>query len=120
MQEDWLLDETRPLNAIQAKLEIDATSRFQTSAQEYPLAAAIRDVRIHDVKRLFGSAKIRLDALFVTVPAVGAKVTDLYSPQTFRFDGVHDGDRLPIEQTMLLYLGQPTYFLDISIAASGD
>ena len=44
-----------------------------------------------------------------------------YQPTTFRFAGVQDGDRLPIDVPgLLVFYGQPAHFLDISILVSRD
>ncbi|WP_448625285.1 hypothetical protein [Geodermatophilus sp. URMC 64] len=115
---DWLIDETETLSRVQEQFEISTTAGFE-GVSATPISVTIRDVTIHDTRRLFGAADIRLDAICVTVPSDG--VPDLYSPTTFRFSGVRDHEQLPIDKEakgMLLYSGYPAYFLDVTIAAS--
>lgn len=119
----WLLDESRPLDgAAQATIAsslkfANRTVRGNRSAQ--PLAVRINDVVVHDTKKWFGGADIRIDAIAVT--GAGTDPASFYQPTTFRFPGVRDGDRLPIESPGLIFFyGQPAHFLDIFIVVSRD
>jgi hypothetical protein len=116
---DWLVDETQELSSTQEVLEVRETADFEEESP-VPLGVAIRDVTIHNTRKRFGSADVRLDAVFVSVPA-DPLASNLYAPITFRFSGIRDGERLPIDEKargLLLYLGRPALFLDIAIAAS--
>lgn len=83
-----------------------------------PLAVALRHVTILDTGKWFGGAKVRLDAL--VVHGNSEEGATFYSPRTFTFDRVADGDRLPIDESvgMLLFAGHPRHFLDIFLTAS--
>ncbi len=87
-------------------------------AVEPPLAVALRELTILDTGRWFGGAKVRIDALIVH--GNNDEGATFYSPRTFEFDRVSDGDRLPIDPTvgMLLFAGHPRYFLDVFLMAS--
>jgi hypothetical protein len=114
---DWSIDETTPLSAREAEQAALEPLAFDAETRLAPLGVVLHDVTIHDVKRLFGSANVRIDAIAVTVPAVDGS-SELYQPKTFTFPAVSKGARLPIDAGLLLYLGQPQYFLDLSITAS--
>ncbi len=88
------------------------------------LAIRLNDVVIHDVRKWFGGADIRLDAIVVDGGGGvdgGGDDRMFYQPSTARFPGVKDGDRLPIyEPGLLVFFGQPRHFLDLSIMVSRD
>lgn len=84
------------------------------------LALTLHDLVIHDVKKWFGAADLRLDALVVHGPGTEADPR-CYQPKTFRFTGVKDGQRIGIDTGgLLLFYGQPRGFLAVSIAVSRD
>ena len=86
-----------------------------------PLAIMLHDIVIHDTKKWFGGADIRLDALVVNGHGTVDDPESFYSPQTFRFQDVRDGERLSTgEAGLLAFLGRPSYFLDVFITASRD
>ncbi|GAO36945.1 hypothetical protein SCT_2360 [Sulfuricella sp. T08] len=119
----WLLDETE---AIDSATVASITTTLQSIGKGVrggkggmSLAMRMNDVIIHDAKKWFGGADIRVDAIVVTgAPPEGE---GFYQPTTFRFTGVHDGDRLPIEAPGLVFFyGKPSHFLDVSIIVSRD
>jgi hypothetical protein len=84
-----------------------------------PLAVTLHDVVIHDVRKWFGGADLRLDAL--VVHGATHSSGSIYQAGTFRFPRVRDGESLPIDAGgLLLFLGRPTYFLDIFVVVSRD
>lgn len=86
-----------------------------------PLALTLHDIVIHDTKKWFGDADIRLDALVVNGHGTIDDPESFYSPQTFRFPGVRDEEQLPTgESGLLAFLGRPSYFLDLFITVSRD
>jgi hypothetical protein len=114
MPDNWLIDESRPLSIEDAWEAVRADLGFEGVAQRPPLAVVIRDVTIHNTKKLFGAAEVRLDALFVT-----AAEDQIYQPGTFSFPGIRDRDELPIDEGgLLLYFGSPRYFIDMALIAS--
>jgi hypothetical protein len=119
----WLVDESKPLDDA-AKASIQAALRFAGRETRGPrggaaLAVRLNDVVIHDVKKWFGGADIRIDVMAVTGPSEAS--VPAYQPTTFRFPGVRDGDRLPIESPgLIVYYGHSLHFLDMSIVVSRD
>ena len=112
---DWWIDESRALSTEEAWEATQAAYGFEEARGKAPLAVLLRDATIHETKKWFGGADIRLDALFVTATAED----QIYRPLTFPFTGIRDHDDLPIgEAGLLLYLGRPRYFLDMSLIAS--
>jgi hypothetical protein len=86
-----------------------------------PLALSIHDIVIHDNKKWFGEADVRIDALVVQGHGSTKDPRSFYMPQTFRFPGVRDGEQLPTgESGLLLFYGRPAYFLDLFITVSRD
>jgi hypothetical protein len=86
-----------------------------------PLALSIHDIVIHDNKKWFGGADVRIDALVVQGHGSTKDPRSFYMPQTFRFPGVRDGEQLPTgESGLLLFYGRPAYFLDVFITVSRD
>ena len=113
----WLIDERADLTERDLAPEVVVTrSALRTRAARPNLAVRLNDVVVHDAKKWFGGADIRLDAIVVT-----GDDDACYRPQTARFPGVKDGDRLPIfEPGLLVYLGRPRHFIDIAITVSRD
>lgn len=111
---DWWLDESRGLSTEEAWDETHRSHGYE-DAGKAPVAVLLRHAAIHDTKKWFGGADVRLDALFVTAAAE----EQIYQPGTFPFSGVRDHDALPIgDGGLLLYLGGPRFFLDMSLIAS--
>jgi hypothetical protein len=120
----WLLEEGAPL-------EPEAEGRLAQQLRPVrggidrltapPLAMAIHDVVIHDNKKWFGGADLRIDALVVQGHGSTKDPRSFYMPQTFRFPGVRDGEQLPTgEGGLLVFYGRPAYFLDLFITVSRD
>src|SRR5713226_6533018 len=98
MQHIWLIDETKPLNdAARRQMERELPKDHKGTmrgAQTAPnLAIRIQDMIIHDTKKWFGDADIRLDALVIHGIGTKENPETFYMPQTFRFPRVRDGDR---------------------------
>lgn len=116
MGDEWLLDESRTLTAAEA-LEATQQELGFDRATEPAINVALFDVTIHDTKKWFGRAQVRIDALVIT-PAPAED--QLYQANTFTFPGVRDGQALPIDRaaSLGLYTGWPQYLLDVAIIAS--
>jgi hypothetical protein len=106
----WLLAESKALDD-EAQASIETALKFanrttRSIGSTLALALRMNDVVIHDTKKWFGGADIRIDAIAVT--GAGQPSASFYQPTTFRFPSVHDGDRLPIESPGLIFFyGQP-------------
>lgn len=123
----WLVEELTPIDPTDETV-VDA-SRYAaqqrggvaTATPEPPIGIRVQDVVIHDNRKWFGEADIRLDALVVSGKDMVAAPDAFYVPQTFRFRRVADGDRLPTgEAGLLVFMGRPAYFLDLFISVSRD
>jgi hypothetical protein len=120
-QVEWAIDETGSASPPDSALVQEVRRSSVRRAGKSPrLAVRILEIIVHNNRRLFGEAAVRIDALVVHGAASG-KLADSYAPGTFRFDRVADGDHLPIgESGLLVFLGRPRYFLDLFIAVSRD
>lgn len=114
----WLIDETSPLT----EKELCNIGKQDRSAQNtYQLAVTLKDIIIHDNKKWFGEADIRLDALVITGYGQKDDPLSFYMPETVVFPRVKDGDPLPIgEGGLLIFYGTAQHFLDIRILLSRD
>jgi len=56
----------------------------------------------------FGEAEIRIDTLIVHSRDKATALDTFYTPHTFRFDRVADGDRLSTGDGLLTFVGQPS------------
>lgn len=119
---DWLIDETLPIEAEdEAQLARQLGPRRGARKAEPNLALSLHDVVIHDNRKWFGEADIRLDMLVTTGRRVGEKDPSFFVPQTFPFPRVKDGEGLPIGPGGLIgFYGAPAHFLDLSIIVSRD
>jgi hypothetical protein len=79
------------------------------------LALRLKEIVVHS-NRALRTATVRIDSLIVTRATQAA---DPYRASTHRFDGVRDGDRLPMDN-LLLYEGPVGGFLDVAIWVSRD
>ena len=118
----WLLEETAQIDQDDADV-LDKRLRRGSDMVKHlaapPLAITLHDIVIHDTRKWFGDADIRLDALVVNGHGTIDDPESFYSPQTFRFPGVRDEEQLPTgESGLLAFLGRPSYFLDLFITAS--
>jgi hypothetical protein len=119
---EWAIDEigSDPRSDSILVQEVRRSS-VRRGGPSHRVGVRILDVVVHNNRRLFGEAAVRIDALVVHGGTTGGKLADLYAPGTFRFDRVADGDRLPIgESGLLVFLGRPRFFLDVFIAVSRD
>jgi hypothetical protein len=121
----WLFEEIRPLDdADLRELERELPTRHggvTRSAEGVPnIAIRLKDLTIHDNKKWFGGANIRVDALIVH-GNVDTEGDSFYMPGTFRFPGVASGEKLPTgENGLLIFFGKPQYFIDIFLLVSRD
>lgn len=126
MENIWLIEETRPPDQVvfremAHKLKTGRESATRGALDTPLIAVRIQDLIIHDNKKWFGEADIRLDALVVHGNGKTNEPESFYMPQTFRFPRVTDGDRLPTGDTgLLIFYGKPLYFLDVFITVSRD
>jgi hypothetical protein len=122
----WLIDESAPLGeAALRKLERELPRDRQgvlKGAQQVPnLAVRLGDLIIHDNQKWWpGEAEIRVDALVVHGNGTPGKTETFYQPRTFRFPRVKNGDRLPTGDGLLIFYGQPLFFLDVFLTVSRD
>ena len=115
----WLIDETRPPDP--ETLQESARKMTTVRGPRAALAVRINDVVIHDTRKWFGGANIRLDAIVVHGGIEPSGANGFYTPTTFRFPAVRDGERLAIEDPgLLVFYGRPAHFVDLSILASRD
>jgi hypothetical protein len=120
---NWLIDERKTPSAVHLE-EIDrelADIGASRGGSEVPaLAVLLHDVVIHDNKKWFGEADVRLDTLVITgCGQAGDSSSSFYMPKTTSFVRVGDEDRLPIGGGgLLVYYGQALHFLDILIMVS--
>ncbi|MEC4815738.1 MAG: hypothetical protein SAK29_21050 [Scytonema sp. PMC 1069.18] len=128
-QQEWLIDEAVIPDAIafediEREVNPDEGTRGVESAtqpQAINLAVRLQDIMIWDTKQWFGDAEMRLDALVVHGYTKEGETANVYMPQTFRFPGVKNRDRLPTgENGLLIFYGKALYFLDLFITVSRD
>lgn len=127
-QQEWLIDEAVPPDAVaieQIERELNSSQRGARESFSQPqaenFAIRLQDIMIWDTKKWFGDADIRLDALVVHGNVKGSDATSAYVPQTFRFPGIKNQDRLPTgENGLLIFYGNALHFLDIFITVSRD
>jgi hypothetical protein len=121
---DWALDKIgSPANGSPGEEDLLAAAGIGTvvrrgRAPSY--AVRLNELIIHNNRTWFGEGDIRLDALVVQGNGSTSK-NDFYHPNTFSFPRVADGEALSIGQPgLLLYYGQPRYFLDLFLLVSRD
>jgi hypothetical protein len=122
----WLIDEVEPINpAAERQIErslpgLEATVMRGAGAVA-PAALTIHDVVVHDVRKWFGKADLRLDSLILHGYGKENDPDSYYAPQTHAFPRVGDESMLQIgEGGLLLYHGRPLHFLAIFIMLSRD
>jgi hypothetical protein len=130
VNDGWLIDESRPLTDAQ----IDRLGRELADAgpstrgtcgsaglDRPTLAVSIHDVVIHDNKKWFGEADVRLDALVVTGYGKENDPGSFYMPKTATFSRIRDDDRLQVGSGGLLaFYGPASHFLDLFLMVSRD
>lgn len=118
---EWAVDHVQGTPTADLLVEEVRRGAVRRRGTSPTLAVRLLDMVVHDNRKVFGEAPVRVDALVVHGTARGQSLADFYSPGTFRFDRVADGDRLPIGQNgLLVFLGRARFFLDLFIAVSRD
>jgi hypothetical protein len=118
----WLKDEARPIDAEARRAlaaQLESTGPVMRGRPLANLAVRLNHVVIHNTKKWFGDAEIRLDVLVVHGANPDASDGEFFKPTTLRFERIRDGDALPIgDGGVLIFYGRPKHFIDISITAS--
>jgi hypothetical protein len=124
----WLVDRRKALSDDQVD-ELDrhlaaqgGTTRGTGSGRQIPtLAVTIHDVVIHDNRKWFGGADLRIDALVITGYGQKEDPHSFYMPKTATFNGVRDGETLPIGPGgLLVFHGGASHFVDLLLMVSRD
>jgi hypothetical protein len=124
---EWLIDEADLLAVGDARSEIEKGIVKRASRRNFSgdagmesgveaVALRLRDLVVHDNRKWWGEAEIRLDAIVVHGNSADSTI---YEANTVRFERVADGDRL-INEPLLLFYGNPRYFIDFSLCVSRD
>src|SRR5258707_646455 len=121
---DWALDKIgSPAHESSGEEDLLAAAGIGTIVRRGKVrsyALRLNELIIHNNRTWFGEGDIRLDALVVQGSGSKSK-SDFYHPSTFSFPRVADGEALSIGQPgLLLYYGQPRYFLDLFLLVSRD
>src|SRR2546428_4528992 len=100
MPESWVIDETEPIDAkaerqIRRELPTGPSEAMRGRGKVPLLAVQLHDVVIHDTKKWFGGADIRLDALVTQGYGTKDDPKSFYKPETIRFPEVRQGEKLP-------------------------
>jgi hypothetical protein len=122
---DWLVDDAAPLAVDDARREIErgilsagASRNFagggRPKADAAPLALRLTDLVVHDNRKWWGEAEIRIDAIVIHGNSASGTI---YKAQTIRFQRVADGDRI-VSEAVLLFYGRPRYFVDFGLCVS--
>jgi len=117
---EWLIDESSTPTESELQKLVVRDQQTMRSGGTANLAVRLNDVVVHDTRKWFGGAELRLDVIVLHGPgAPGSEA--FYQPSTLRFQGIRDGDRLPIELPgLLMFYGRPRLFLDVAIVMSRD
>lgn len=116
----WLVEEGLDREATSLAV-IDADLQLRSRGRASTYGVTVNDVVVHDNRKWFGEADVRIDALVVHGYPRDESPDSCYKPGTFRFSRVSDGDALPIgESGLLLFLGIPHHFLDVFITVARD
>ena len=121
---DWALDQIgSPATGLSGEQDLSAAAGISMIVRRGKVrsyAVRLNELIIHNNRTWFGEGDIRLDALVVQGSGSQSK-GDFYHPSTFSFPRVADGEALSIGQPgLLLYYGQPRYFLDLFLLVSRD
>jgi hypothetical protein len=85
------------------------------------LALTLHDVVIHNNRKWFGGADIRIDMIVTTGRLLDEADPSFFVPSTYAFPSVRDGEALPIGSGGLPgFIAVPAHFLDLSIIVSRD
>src|SRR6185503_6450845 len=116
---DWLIDETRALTDTQIdqldrELADSGAARGAAGITQPTLAVSIHDVVIHNNRKWFGEADVRLDALVVTGYGSENDPASFYMPKTATFSRIKDSDSLQIGSGGLLaFHGRVAHFVNL-------
>lgn len=123
----WLIDERTPMTAAQVDhldrelADAGVGARGAGGGDLPTLAVSLHDVVIHDNRKWFGEADVRLDALVITGYGEKDSSGSFYMPKTATFARVRDSDKLQIGPGGLLaFYGPAAHFLDILVMVSRD
>jgi hypothetical protein len=123
----WLIDDRAPLSEAEVdQLDRELAdsgpgSRGAGGGDAPTLAVSIHDVVIHDTRKWFGEADVRLDALVITGYGLQGAPESFYMPRTATFARVKDADRLQLGTGGLLaFHGPASHFLDVMLMVSRD
>lgn len=124
---DWLIDETRPLTDTQIDqldrklVDSQPGSRGAGGSENPTLAVSLHDVVVHDTRKWFGEADIRLDALVVTGYGKDSDPGSFYMPKTTSFARIRNEDALQLgPEGLLVFHGRASHFLDLFVLVSRD
>lgn len=118
---NWIIDETKAPDRESIEMGLKKVSTLRNARNSKPaLAIRINDLIIHNTRKWFGSADIRIDTLILH-GAIDDSTKSFFQPTTFHYPRIKDNERLPIEHPgKLIFYGHPLHFLDISILISKD
>jgi len=123
----WLIDDRAPMteaavDQLDRELADSGPGSRGAGGDGAPtLAVSIHDAVIHDNRKWFGEADVRLDALVITGHGQQGAPESFYMPKTAAFARVKDDDRLQLGPGGLLaFHGTASHFLDILIMVSRD
>ena len=122
---DWAIDKigaAAPTQGDDLLAAVDhppVVRRGKAPSRNY--AIRLNELIVRNNRSWFSEGDIRLDALVVHGNASQRDKADFYHPSTFSFPRVADGEALSIGQPgLLLFYGQPRYFLDFFLLVSRD
>jgi hypothetical protein len=122
----WLIDETRPLTDAQIdRLDRELADSGPAARGDGPdqptLAVSIHDVVVHNNRKWFGEADVRLDALVVTGYGGENDPSSFYMAKTTPFARIKDSDSLQIGSGgLLVFHGRASHFVDLFLMVSRD
>lgn len=118
----WLLDESRQITVDDEMQLLRAMRTRRGKREKQPkLALTLHDVVIHNNRKWFGGADIRIDMIVTTGRRLDEADPSFFMPSTHAFPAVRDGEALPIGSGGLLgFIAVPAHFLDLSIIVSRD
>jgi hypothetical protein len=124
---NWLIDEARPLTEAQVDqldrelADSQPGSRGGGDGDNPTLAVSLHDVVVHDTRKWFGEADIRLDALVVTGYGKDSDPNSFYMPKTASFARIRNEDALQVGSGgLLVFHGRAAHFLDLFVLVSRD
>lgn len=125
MTTEWMIDERQAVSAndlanLNKVLHAPAGARA-AETPELLLAIRLSDLVVHDTRKWFGGADIRVDAVIAHGGGDGVDAKSYYLPTTFRFPEVRDREPLLIrDSALLVFHGRARHFIDIMLLVSRD